>query len=163
MKEEYKILSNKNIDRFPLKQSPRRIAQSEPDLLLELTFSPKLFLIDDISKKIEAVLKKGVEWLDARVDCSPSMPSEEQFLIYDNYRMPYIFQTYRLTDVEKIHGKLNWIDIENTEFDFTRLEGVPLEERLIFKLEEDYGIVFIHNSIIELLEQHVKDIWIRIV
>ncbi len=75
--------------------------------------------------------------------------------------MLYIHQTYKLTDKEKQYGKLNWLDIESTEFDFSKLENIPLEERLIFKLEEDYGLVFIHQIAIDLLNQHVNDVWGR--
>jgi len=50
-----------------------------------------------------------------------------------------------LADKEKQYGKLNWLDIESTNCDFSKLENIPLEERLIFKLEEDYGLVF-HSS-----------------
>ncbi|EGQ9498820.1 hypothetical protein F3W78_23180, partial [Vibrio parahaemolyticus] len=57
--------------------------------------------------------------------------------------------------------KLNWFDIESTEFDFSKLENIPLEERLIFKLEEDFGLIFIHQSVIDLLKKDVKDVWIR--
>ncbi|ELV8639871.1 hypothetical protein QNE20_003848, partial [Vibrio vulnificus] len=67
----------------------------------------------------------------------------------------------KLTDKEKQYGKLNWLDIESTEFDFSKLENIPLEERLIFKLEEDFGLVFIHQSVIDLLKIDVKDVWIR--
>ncbi|MGU3844073.1 hypothetical protein ACVZHT_20995, partial [Vibrio diabolicus] len=69
--------------------------------------------------------------------------------------------TYKLTDKEKQNGKLNWLDIESTEFDFSKLENIPLEERLIFKLEEDFGLVFIHQSVIDLLKKDVKDVWLR--
>ena len=66
-----------------------------------------------------------------------------------------------MTDKEKQYGKLNWLDIESTEFDFSKLDNVPLEERLIFKLEEDFGLVFIHQSVIDLLKKDVKDVWVR--
>ncbi len=56
---------------------------------------------------------------------------------------------------------MNWLDIESTEFDFSKLENIPLEERLIFKLEEDFGLVFIHQSVIDLLKKDVKDVWVR--
>ncbi|TNY53881.1 hypothetical protein CGK65_20815, partial [Vibrio parahaemolyticus] len=72
-----------------------------------------------------------------------------------------IHQTYKLTDKEKQYGKLNWLDIESTEFDFSKLENITLEERLIFKLEEDFGLVFIHQSVIDLIKKDVKDVWIR--
>ncbi|MFS1947782.1 hypothetical protein BCU64_011035 [Vibrio lentus] len=126
-----------------------------------MTFSPKLFVIGDIASKVEQLVVHGVEWLDARVDCSPSQPSDDQIKVYEDYRMPYIHQTYKLTNQEKQFGKLNWIDAENTEFDFSKFENIPLEERLIFKLEEDYGLVFIHQSVIDLLKQHVNDVWVR--
>lgn len=106
-------------------------------------------------------MQHGVEWLDARVDNSPSQPSDEQLEVYDNYRMPYIQQTYRLTDKEKQFGKLNWLDTDSTEFDFSKLENIPVEQRLIFKLEEDFGLVFIHKSVIDLLREHVKTVWVR--
>ncbi|TOO84872.1 hypothetical protein CGH27_27560, partial [Vibrio parahaemolyticus] len=69
--------------------------------------------------------------------------------------MPYIHQTYKLTGKEKQYGKLNWLDIESIEFDFSKLENIPLEERLIFKLEEDFGFIFIHQSVIDLLKKDV--------
>ncbi|AIW13569.1 hypothetical protein VITU102760_25625 [Vibrio tubiashii] len=53
---------------------------------------------------------------------------------------------------------LKWLGVR---VEFSKLEHVPLEERLIFKLEEDYGLVFIHESVIELLKKHVKDVWVR--
>ena len=161
MKEQYSVLSKQNLLLFPFQQTPNPIVPVEPDLLLEVTFSPKLFIIDDIASKVEKLVQHGVEWLDARVDCSPSQPSDDQIKVFENYRMPYIHQTYKLTDQEKQLGKLNWLDIESTVFDFSKLENVPLEERLIFKLEEDYGVVFIHESVIDLLNQHVKDVWVR--
>ncbi|MDF4809937.1 hypothetical protein P3536_18920 [Vibrio parahaemolyticus] len=65
-----------------------------------------------------------------------------------------------MTDKEKQYGKLNWLDIESTEFDFSKLENIPLEERLIFKLEEDFGLIFIHQSVIDLLKKDVKDVWV---
>ncbi|WP_217654088.1 hypothetical protein, partial [Moritella viscosa] len=59
-------------------------------------------------------------------------------------------------------GKLNWLDLDKVELDFTRLESVPLAERLIFKLEEDFGVVIIHNSVIDVLKAaRVKDVWVR--
>ncbi|MBE3961603.1 hypothetical protein HJ143_12405 [Vibrio parahaemolyticus] len=118
-----------------------------------MTFSPKLFIISDIASKVEKLVVHGVEWLDARVDCSPSQPSDDEIKVYEDYSMPYIHQTYKLTDKEKQYGKLNWLDIESTEFDFSKLENIPLEERLIFKLEEDFGLVFIHQSVIDLIKK----------
>ncbi|MFA0284491.1 hypothetical protein AB4504_22805 [Vibrio sp. 10N.222.55.F12] len=161
MKNQYSVLSKQNLTEFPFKQTPKPIVPVEPDLLLEMTFSPKLFVIGDIASKVEQLVVHGVEWLDARVDCSPSQPSDDQIKVYEDYRMPYIHQTYKLTNQEKQFGKLNWIDAENTEFDFSKFENIPLEERLIFKLEEDYGLVFIHQSVIDLLKQHVNDVWVR--
>ncbi|OAJ93063.1 hypothetical protein [Vibrio bivalvicida] len=161
MKEQYVMLTKQSLGDFPFKQTPKPIVPVEPDLLLEMTFSPKLFIIGDIASKVEQLVKHGVEWLDARVDCSPSQPSDDQIKVYEDYRMPYIHQSYKLTDKEKQYGKLNWLDVDSTEFDFSKLEHVPLEERLIFKLEEDYGLVFIHESVIELLKKHVKDVWVR--
>ncbi|MEZ8632440.1 hypothetical protein AB6D56_17965 [Vibrio lentus] len=161
MKNQYSVLSKQNLTEFPFQQTPKPIVPVEPDLLLEMTFSPKLFVIGDIASKVEQLVVHGVEWLDARVDCSPSQPSDDQIKVYEDYRMPYIRQTYKLTNQEKQFGKLSWLDAENTEFDFSRLESIPLEERLIFKLEEDYGLVFIHQSVIDLLNQHVNDVWIR--
>ncbi|KLN63068.1 hypothetical protein [Vibrio sp. VPAP30] len=161
MRQEYSVLTKRNLTSFPFKQTPKPIVPVEPDLLLEMTFSPKLFIIGDIASKVEQLVQHGVEWLDARVDCSPSQPSDDQIKVYEDYRMPYIHQTYKLTDKEKQYGKLNWLDVDSTEFDFSKLEHVPLEERLIFKLEEDYGLVFIHESVIELLKKHVKDVWVR--
>ncbi|OBT16683.1 hypothetical protein A9266_19030 [Vibrio tasmaniensis] len=159
--KEYKILSKLTLSNFPFQQSSKPIVPVEPDLLLEMTFSPKLFIISDIASKAEQLVVHGVEWLDARVDCSPSQPSDDQIKVYEDYRMPYIHQTYKLTNQEKQFGQLNWIDAENTEFDFSKLESIPLEKRLIFKLEEDYGLVFIHQSVIDLLKQHVNDVWVR--
>ncbi|EIQ1514351.1 hypothetical protein LUR59_004543 [Vibrio parahaemolyticus] len=161
MISEYSILTRKGINNFPFQQSPKSIVPVEPDLLLEMTFSPKLFIISDIALKVEKLVVHGVEWLDARVDCSPSQPSDDEIKVYEDYRMPYIHQTYKLTDKEKQYGKLNWLDIESTEFDFSKLENIPLEERLIFKLEEDFGLVFIHQSVIDLLKKDVKDVWVR--
>ena len=94
-------------------------------------------------------------------DCSPSHSPDDEIKVYEDYRMSYIHQTYKLTDKEKQYGKLNWLDIESTEFDFFKLENIPLEERLIFKLEEDFGLVFIHQSVIDLLKKDVKDVWVR--
>ena len=133
----------------------------EPDLLLEMTFSPKLFIIGDIASEVEKLVVNGVEWLDARVDCSQSQPTDDQTKVYEDYPMPYIHQTYKLTDKEKQYGKLNWLDIETTEFDFSKLENFPLEERFIFKPEENFGLIFIHQSVIDLLKIGVKDVWIR--
>ncbi|NVD06250.1 hypothetical protein FCU94_04910 [Vibrio sp. JPW-9-11-11] len=53
---------------------------------------------------------------------------------------------------------LKWLGVR---VDFSKQEHVHLEERLIFKLEEDYGLVFIHESVIELLKKSVKDVWVR--
>ncbi len=146
---------------FPFKATPAPIVPVEPDLLLEMTFSPKLFIISDIASKVEKLVVHGVEWLDARVDCSPSQPSDDQIQVYENFRMPYIHQTYRLTNQEKQYGKLNWLDIDSADFQWDLLASIPLAERLIFKLEEDYGIIFIHESVIELLKPLVKDVWVR--
>ncbi|AXN29952.1 hypothetical protein [Vibrio coralliilyticus] len=161
MKQQYVILTKQRLDNFPFQQTPMPIVPVEPDLLLEVTFSPKLFIISDIASKVEQLVQHGVDWLDARVDCSPSQPSDNQIKVYEDYRMPYIHQTYRLTDKEKQYGKLNWLDVNSTDFDFSKLENIPLEERLIFKLEEDFGLVFIHQSVIDLLKKYVKDVWVR--
>lgn len=161
MKTEYTILSKNTLSQFPFQQTPERIVPVEPDLLLEMTFSPKLFIIDDISPKVEAFVKHGVEWLDARVDCSPSQPGDDNINVYENFRMPYISQTYRLTNEDKQFGKLNWLDLEKVELDFSRLADVPLAERLLFKLEEDFSIVIIHNSIIDALKPIISDVWVR--
>lgn len=157
----YFILSKKKLKTFPFQQTPKPIVPVEPDLLLEMTFSPKLFIINDIADKVENLVQHGVEWLDARVDCSPSQPTDEQIKVFENFRMPYIHQTYRLTNEEKQYGKLNWLDLNSVDLDFSRLNNIPLEERLIFKLEEDFGYVFIHENVIELLKKHVKDVWVR--
>ncbi|NRA83801.1 MAG: hypothetical protein HRU22_08545 [Gammaproteobacteria bacterium] len=162
MNNQYHILSKQVINQFVFQQSAKTMITVQPDLLLEITFSPKLFIIDDIATKIEALVKHGVEWLDARIDNSPSLPQDDEIKVFENFRMPYIHQTYRLTDQEKQLGQLNWLDLKTVALDFSRLDAVPLEERLLFKLEEDFGIVLIHNSVIEALKNaKVKDIWIR--
>jgi hypothetical protein len=78
MKKEYKILSKKILIDFPFQQSTKPIVPVEPDLLLEMTFSPKLFIISDIAPEVEKLVVHGVEWLDARVDCSPTQPSDDE-------------------------------------------------------------------------------------
>ncbi|TDM51520.1 hypothetical protein [Aliivibrio fischeri] len=161
MTRKYYILTKELFKDFPFQQTPKPIVPVEPDLLLEMTFSPKLFIINDIANKVENLVQHGVEWLDACVDCSPSQPTDEQIKVFENFRMPYIHQTYRLTNEEKQYGKLNWLDLNSVDLDFSRLNNIPLEERLIFKLEEDFGYVFIHESVIELLKKHVKDVWVR--
>lgn len=161
MKNEYHILSKTLLSGFIFQQTPERIVPTEPDLLLEMTFSPKLFIINDLSPKVESLVQHGVEWLDARIDCSPSQPTDEKIKVFENFRMPYIHQTYRLTNEEKQYGKLNWLDLNSVDLDYSRLDNTPLEDRLIFKLEEDFGYVFIHESVIELLKKHVKDVWVR--
>ena len=161
MKNQYQILSKETLAKFFFKESSSSIVSVEPDLLFDMTFSPKIFIINDISKKIESFVQYGVEWLTARVDCSPSQPEYDQIKVYENFRMPYIHQTYRLTVESKQFGKLNWLDLNKVELDFSCLVDVPLEERLLFKLEEDFGYVFIHNSIIEALNPLVRDVWFR--
>ncbi len=157
----YAVLSKQSLTDLPFQKSSKPIVPVEPDLLLEMTFSPKLFIISDIASEVEKLVVHGVEWLDARADCSPSQPSDDEIRVYEDYRMPYIHRDYRLTDKEKQYGKLNWLDIESTEFDFSKLENISLEYRLIFKLEEDFGLVFIHKSVIELFKKGVKDVWVR--
>ena len=158
---DYALLSRQSLAEFAFQPTPKSTVTLEPDLLLEITFSPKLFIVNDIAERIAERVQHGVEWLDARVDCSPSQPSKDQIKVFENFRMPYIHQTYRLTNEEKQYGKLNWLDLETAKLDFSRLEGVPLEERLIFKLEEDFGYLFIHNSVVALLKKHVKTVWVR--
>ena len=157
----YAVLSKQSLTDLPFQKSSKPIVPVEPDLLLEMTFSPKLFIISDIASEVEKLVVHGVEWLDARADCSPSQPSDDEIRVYEDYRMPYIHRDYRLTDKEKQYGKLNRLDIESTEFDFSKLENISLEDRLIFKLEEDFGLVFIHKSVIELFIKGVKDVWVR--
>ncbi|TNY65375.1 hypothetical protein CGK67_02745, partial [Vibrio parahaemolyticus] len=53
MKEDYIILTKQNLTNFPFQQTPKPIVPVEPDLLLEMTFSPKLFIISDIASKVE--------------------------------------------------------------------------------------------------------------
>ncbi len=62
----YIVLSKQSLTDFPFQQSPKPIVPVEPDLLLEMTFSPKLFIISDIASKVEELVVHGVEWLDAR-------------------------------------------------------------------------------------------------
>ena len=157
----YAVLSKQSLTDLPFQKSSKPIVPVEPDLLLEMTFSPKLFIISGIASEVEKLVVHGVEWLDARADCSPSQPSDDEIRVYEDYRMPYIHRGYRLTDKEKQYGKLNWLDIESTEFDFSKLESISLEDRLIFKLEEDFGLVFIHKSVIELFKKGVKDVLVR--
>ncbi|MGI3094439.1 hypothetical protein ACRTEP_23795 [Vibrio diabolicus] len=113
----YAVLSKQSLTDFPFQQSSKPIVPVELDLLLEMTFSPKLFIISDIASEVEKLVVHGVEWLDARLDCSPSQPSDDEIKVYEDYRMPYIHQTYKLTDKEKQYGKLNWLDIESPECD----------------------------------------------
>jgi len=56
----------------------------EPDLLLEMTSSPKLFIISDIASEVEKRVVHGVEWLDGRVDCSPSQSSDDEIKVYED-------------------------------------------------------------------------------
>ncbi len=105
---------------------------TESDLLLEMTFSPKIFIIDYIDSKVEALVQHGVEWLDARVDCSPSQPSDEQIQVYENFRMPYIHQTYLLTNHEKQYGKLNWLEIDSADFQWDTLAMYSIRRALDF-------------------------------
>ncbi len=51
MKNQYSVLSKQNLTEFPFQQTPKSIVPVEPDLLLEMTFSPKLFIIGDIASK----------------------------------------------------------------------------------------------------------------
>jgi len=60
----------------------------EPDLLLEMLFFTKLFIIGAIVSKLEKLVIHGAEWLDARVDCSPSQPTDDEIKAYEDYRMP---------------------------------------------------------------------------
>ncbi len=79
------------------------------------------------------------------MDCYPSQPSDEEIKVYENFRMPYKHQTYRLTSQEKQYGKLNWQDIDSADLQWWKLASMPLEDSLIFKLEKDYGIISIHK------------------
>ncbi len=60
MNTEYHILSKQLSDQFPFQQTLKRMLPTEPDLLLEMTFSPTLFIIDDIASKVEALVQHGV-------------------------------------------------------------------------------------------------------
>lgn len=61
MKENYVILTKQTLTNFPFQQSPKPIVRVEPDLLLEMTFSPKLFIICDIASEVEKLVVHGVE------------------------------------------------------------------------------------------------------
>ncbi len=56
MSNEYHILCKKLLVQFSFQQMPKRMLRIDPDLLLEMTFSPKLFIIDDIDSKVEAMV-----------------------------------------------------------------------------------------------------------
>lgn len=161
MKNEYSILSKQTLEAFALQQTTGLKHKAKPDVVLEMSFSPKLYIVKDLANKVESLVNQGVEWLDAKVDASVSRPSDEELVIFEDYRMPYIHQTFALTGQDKRNGKLNWLDANNTEFDFSSLEGLPLEQRLMFKLHEDYGLVFIHQSVIDLLHAEAAVVWIR--
>ncbi len=77
MRNQYNVLSKQNLTEFPFQQTQKSIVPVEADLLLEMTFSPKLFIIGDIADKVEKLVVHRMEWLDARVDCSPSQPSDD--------------------------------------------------------------------------------------
>ena len=84
----YIVLSKQSLTDFPFQQSPKPIVPVEPDLLLEMLFSTKLFIISAIVSKLEKLVIHGLEWLDARVGCSPSQPTYDEIKAYEDYRMP---------------------------------------------------------------------------
>lgn len=164
MQQQYVILSQTTLDSLPLPISPEPAAgaaPATPQLLLEMTFSPKLFVSNDLLSQLQPLCGDTTEWLPAAIDASPSQPQADEIRHYDYYHMAYIQQSYRLTELQPQPGRLNWLDAATTRFDFSRLADIPLAERRLFKLAEDYGLVFIHLSLIELLQQQANTIWVR--
>lgn len=102
-----------------------------------------------VSKKIFDVLKRisidGIQLLEAII----TGKNEE---IFTEYWAVHIYRVIKCIDTNLSDcsiGKVNISDVETIVLDKELLKAVPLENRLVFRLEEDLAYKLFHSSIVE--------------
>ena len=129
--------------------------------VMEFTFSEPYFkkpLIGDYFSQPESVisdkLKKILSSMNIfGIQIIPAIITSNKGDMYEDYYYIHIYNIIKSMD--KLNSKFEEGDdcyfIDKFKLDLNILRNIPLEKRLIFKLEEDQTLMLYHKSVVEAL------------
>lgn len=150
-----------------------RMLELQPDLLVDFTQCPRLFLAEKFADMLSAMEPIGVERiknkhrphldLEAQIDIGTKRETD---IIDDiDYVHFHVFNRYDVVDpsATEWHCTVPSIGaIKKPVLDKVKLEAIPLQARLLFKLDQDPSYLFMHDSVVDkLLNAKMQDIWVR--
>ncbi|UUM32475.1 hypothetical protein [Vibrio japonicus] len=147
--------------------------EMQPDLVVDFCQCPRFFFAEKFADILSAMNPKGIEriknpfrpHLDDEVQIDIGTDDELETIDDIDYVFFHIFNRYDVLDLDTTHWNCEAPSIGSISkpvLDESKLNTIPLEERLIFKLDQDPSFVFMHNSVVDaMLKANMQDIWVR--
>ncbi|MBO2675924.1 hypothetical protein I6M53_14885 [Shewanella algae] len=153
--------------------TPQRPVEYGPDLVVDFAQCPRLFFAEPFADILSSMEPFGVERIK-----NPYKPDEDMYAEIDIgtvdeldfidevlYAYFHVFNRYDVLDIDHTiwNSESPAIDaIRTPVLDPAKLAAIPLEQRLLFKLDQDPSFLLVHNSVMDkLIAANLKDVWVR--
>ncbi|AIW13573.1 hypothetical protein VITU102760_25605 [Vibrio tubiashii] len=150
-----------------------RMMEIQPDLVVDFCQCPRLFFAEKYADILSAMEPVGVERLknpyrpalDADVQIDIGTEQELETIDDVDYVFFHVFNRYDVLDKDATQWNCDIPSIGAVAvpiLDENKLNAIPLQQRLLFKLEQDPSFMFVHDSVVDaMLNAKMQDIWVR--
>lgn len=152
-----------------------RMMEIQPDLVVDFCQCPRLFFAEKFADILSAMELAGVERIknpyrtDLDSEVQIDIGTEEDLEAIDDvwYVFFHVFNRFDVLDSAATQWSSETLSpsigaIIKPALDRSKLDAIPLEERLIFKLDQDPSFMLMHDSVVDaLLDAKMQDIWVR--
>ncbi|MFW7523082.1 hypothetical protein ACODM8_02925 [Vibrio ostreicida] len=151
----------------------KRMFSVQPDLVIDFAQSPRLFFAKKYADILSSMAPEGIERiknpfrpledLDAQIDIG----TEQELETIDDidYVFFHVFNRYDVLDKDATQWHCDTPSIGAVTvpvLDDKKLNAIPLQQRLLFKLDQDPSFLFVHDSVVDaMLNAKMQDIWVR--
>ncbi len=156
-----------------IQANKKRMFSIQPDLVIDFAQSPRLFFAKKYADILSSMTPEGIERiknpyqptedLGAQIDIG----TEKELETIDDieYVFFHVFNRYDVLDVKATEWNSDTRligAVATPVLDETKLNSIPLQQRLIFKLDQDPSFLFMHDSVVDaMLNANMQDIWVR--
>ncbi|MCC2522477.1 hypothetical protein [Vibrio coralliilyticus] len=156
-----------------IQANKERMMETQPDLVVDFCQCPRLFLAEKYADILSAMEPTGIERIknpyrpDLDSEAQIDIGDEEEHEIIDDidYVFFHVFNRYDVLD----EGATTWNcdtpsigAVAAPVLDENKINAIPLQQRLLFKLDQDPSFMFVHDSVVDaMLNAKMQDIWVR--
>ncbi|EJR0681500.1 hypothetical protein WOB89_15000 [Vibrio parahaemolyticus] len=156
-----------------IQANKERMMETQPDLVVDFCQCPRLFFAEKYADILSDMEPLGIEriknpyrpHLDAEVQIDIGDEEEHEIIDDVDYVFFHVFNRYDVLDNEATVWNCETPSIGavvSPVLDESKFHAIPLQQRLIFKLDQDPSFMFVHDSVVDaMLNANMQDIWVR--